>query len=236
MEPRSCCAGPPRGGKRLRDAGAPQDLIVTRAPGYVLDAPAGVIDAQRFEQLVAEGRRQLSCRRPREATRLLSEAQELWRGQAYSEVRDEPFARAEARRLEELFLAATELRIDAELTLGRHQSLIGDLESLTSANPMRERLWSQRMLALYRCGRQAEALRVFQDLRSIAGGRAGDRSRARCDVDGARHPHPGSRPRLPGSPRARETRRRVISRRPTGARRTASERPCYGGREPLRRA
>ena len=153
--------------KRLRDAGASQDLIVTRAPGYVLDAPAGVTDAQRFEQLVVEGRRQLSRRRPREATRLLSEAQELWRGQAYSEVRDEPFARAEARRLEELFLAATESRIDAELTLGRHQSLIGDLESLTSANPMRERLWSQRMLALYRCGRQAEALRVFQDLRSI---------------------------------------------------------------------
>ena len=98
---------------------------------------------------------------------LLSEARDLWRGQAYSEVRDEPFARAEARRLEELFLAATETRIDAELTLGRHEALIGELESLTSAHPMRERLWSQRMLALYRCGRQAEALRVFQDLRSI---------------------------------------------------------------------
>ena len=153
--------------KRLRDAGAPEDLIVTRAPGYVLDAPAGVTDAQRFEQLVAEGRRQLSRRRPSEATmRLLSEAQELWRGQAYSEVRDEPFARAEARRLEELFLAATEARIDAELTLGRHEGLVGDLESLTSAHPIRERLWSQRMLALYRCGRQAEALRVYQDLRS----------------------------------------------------------------------
>jgi DNA-binding SARP family transcriptional activator/tetratricopeptide (TPR) repeat protein len=153
--------------KRLRDAGAPGDLIVTRAPGYVLDAPADVTDANRFEQLVAEGRRQLSRRRPSEATRLLTEAQGLWRGQAYSEVRDEPFARAEARRLDELFLAATETRIDAELTLGRHEGLIGELESLTSAHPMRERLWSQRMLALYRCGRQAEALRVFQDLRSI---------------------------------------------------------------------
>jgi DNA-binding SARP family transcriptional activator len=153
--------------KRLRDAGAPDDLIVTRAPGYVLDAPAEVTDLHRFEHLVAEGRRQLSRRRPSEAIRLLTDAQDLWRGQAYSEVRDEPFARAEARRLEELLLAATETRIDAELTLGRHEGLIGELESLTSANPMRERLWSQRMLALYRCGRQAEALRVFQDLRSI---------------------------------------------------------------------
>ncbi|MGD0747539.1 MAG: BTAD domain-containing putative transcriptional regulator [Acidimicrobiales bacterium] len=153
--------------KRLRDAGAPENLIVTRAPGYVLDVSAEVTDVQRFEQLVAEGRRQLSRRRPSEATRLLKEAQSLWRGQAYSEVRDEPFARAEARRLEELLLAATEARIDAELTAGRHESLIGELESLTSVHPMRERLWSQRMLALYRCGRQAEALRVFQDLRSI---------------------------------------------------------------------
>ncbi len=153
--------------KRLREAGAPEDLILTRAPGYVLDAPAEVTDAHRFEQLVVEGRRQLGRRRPSEATRLLKEAQGLWRGQAYSEVRDEPFARAEARRLEELLLAATETRIDAELTMGLHQSLIGELETLTSANPMRERLWSQRMLALYRCGRQAEALRVFQDLRSI---------------------------------------------------------------------
>ena len=115
---------------------------------------------------MTEGRRQLSRRRPSEAARLLGAAQKLWRGQAYSEVRDEPFARAEARRLEELLLAATEARIDAELTLGRHEGLIGELESLTSANPMRERLWSQRMLALYRCGRQAEALRVFGDLRS----------------------------------------------------------------------
>ena len=82
-------------------------------------------------------------------------------------MRDEPFARAEARRLEELRLAAVETRIDSELTVGRHQALVGELATLTGAHPMRERLWSQRMLALYRSGRQAEALRVFQDLRSI---------------------------------------------------------------------
>ena len=153
--------------KRLRDAGAPADLIVTRAPGYLLDVPAQVTDARRFEELVTEGRLQLARRRPREAARLLAEAEGIWRGSAYSEVRDEPFARAEARRLEELRLAAVETRIDSELTVGRHQALIGELATLTGAHPMRERLWSQRMLALYRSGRQAEALRVFQDLRSI---------------------------------------------------------------------
>ena len=151
--------------KRLREAGAP-DVIMTRAPGYILDISAEATDVIRFESLVADGRRQLARRRPREASRLLDEAEGLWRGAAYSEVQNEPFARAEARRLEELRLSATETRIDAGLTLGHHDALAGELERLCSANPMRERLWSQHMLALYRSGRQAEALRVFQDLRS----------------------------------------------------------------------
>ena len=139
--------------KRLREAGAAEDVIVTRAPGYVLEVPAEVTDVFRLERLVAEGRRQLNRRRPSECIRLLREAEDLWRGPAYSEVRDEPFARAEARRLEELLLSAIETRIDAGLTLGGPEALIGELEALTSAHPMRERLWSQRMLALYRSGR-----------------------------------------------------------------------------------
>jgi DNA-binding SARP family transcriptional activator len=153
--------------KRIREAGAPGDVIVTRAPGYVLEVPAEATDAFRLERLVAEGRAQLARLQPDECVQVLAEAEGLWRGQAYSEVRDEPFARAEARRLEELRLLATETKMDAEITLGRHEAVTGELEALTSANPMRERLWSQRMLALYRCGRQAEALRVFQDLRTI---------------------------------------------------------------------
>ena len=153
--------------KRIRDAGGPEDVIVTRAPGYLLDLPAEATDVFRLERLVAEGRVQLARRRPSDCVRLLSEAEGLWRGPAYSEVRDEPFARAEARRLEELRLLATETRMDAELTMGQHEAVTGELETLTSANPIRERLWSQRMLALYRCGRQAEALRVFQDLRAV---------------------------------------------------------------------
>ena len=140
---------------------------MTRAPGYVLDLPAADTDVHRFEQLVSEGRRQLGRRRPTEATRLLVEAQDLWRGAAYSDVCDEPFARAEARRLEELLLTAIETRIDAGLTVGLHDDLVGELETLTSAHPLRERFWSQRMLALYRGGRQGQALRVCDELRSI---------------------------------------------------------------------
>ncbi len=153
--------------KRLRDAGASTELILTRAPGYILNAEAESTDVYRFEHKVAEGRRQLARHRPMASMKLLREAAEMWRGAAYSEVRDEPFARAEARRLEELLLTATEIRLDAELTMGRHAAIVGELETLTSDNPMRERLWSQRMLALYRCGRQAEALRIYQELRAI---------------------------------------------------------------------
>ena len=153
--------------KRLRAAGASEDLIVTRAPGYALEIAAEATDVFAFERLVTDGRRQLARRRPTESMRRIVEAQDLWRGTAYSEVRDEPFARAEARRLEELLLAAIEIRIDAGLTKGAHAALVGELETLTNSHPLRERLWSQRILALYRSGRQAEALRVFQDLRSI---------------------------------------------------------------------
>ena len=153
--------------KRVRAAGATNELIITRAPGYLLQVPAEVTDTAWFERLVTEGRRELARRRPSVAIRILTEAERLWRGPAYSEVRDEPFARAEARRLEELRLSATDTRMDAGLTLGRHGALAGELESLTTTHPLRERLWSQRMLALYRSGRQAEALRVFQELRAI---------------------------------------------------------------------
>lgn len=153
--------------KRLRDAGATRDLIETRDHGYVLNATDDATDIFRFQGLVTDGRRQLTRHNPQAAMRLLTEAESIWRGNAYSEVRDEPFARAEARRLEELRLTAVENRLDAELTLGHQSALVGELELLTHSHPMRERFWSQRMLALYRSGRQAEALRVFQELRSM---------------------------------------------------------------------
>ena len=153
--------------KRLRAAGVPDQVLITRTPGYLLDVPASATDAQCFADRVAEGRRLLARGDPAGAERILIEAEGLWRGSAYGDVRDEPFARAEARRLEELRLTAAEARIDAALTLGRHRDVVGELQSLIATHPLRERLWSQWMLALYRSGRQAEALRVYQDLRAI---------------------------------------------------------------------
>jgi DNA-binding SARP family transcriptional activator len=91
----------------------------------------------------------------------------LWRGPALADVNPAPFARAEAGRLEEARLAALESRVEARLACGRHRELTAELETLTAANPLRERLWSQRMLALYRAGRQADALGAYRELRAI---------------------------------------------------------------------
>jgi DNA-binding SARP family transcriptional activator/predicted DNA-binding protein (UPF0251 family) len=152
--------------RRLSKVNA-SELIVTREPGYLLDLPASNTDVHRFEDLVSEGRRQLGRRRPSEATRLLTEAQGLWRGAAYSDVRDEPLVWTEASRLEMLLLTAIETRLDAQLTMGLHDAVLDELATLTGAYPLRERLWSQRMLALYRSGRQSEALRIADELRRI---------------------------------------------------------------------
>ena len=189
--------------KRLREAGAPDDVILTRAPGYMLEVPAEVTDVFRLERAVTDGRRKLAEQRPTECIRLLSEAAGLWRGPAYSEVRDEPFARAEARRLEELLLAATETRIDAELTLGRHEDVIGELETLTGANPhARAPVVPAHAgaLPLRAPGRGAAGL---PGSAGHPGGRPGDRAGTRRDLDGARHPRAGAGARLPGSARSR---------------------------------
>jgi DNA-binding SARP family transcriptional activator len=151
--------------KRLRMAGADHPLIVTRPAGYALELEPDQLDAAQFEQWVAEARESYSAGHYEEAAGGLRMALALWRGRAFGEAADEPFARTEVRRLEELRLAAIELRVDAELALGRHGELVAELEALSGEHPEREELWGRRMLALYRCGRQAEALRVYQALR-----------------------------------------------------------------------
>ena len=95
----------------------------------------------------------------------MREALALWRGSPLDDIADEPFAVLEIRRLEELWLRARELAIDAALALGRHRAVLGELDVLVAEHPLRERLHAQRMLALYRCGRQAEALEAFRDAR-----------------------------------------------------------------------
>jgi DNA-binding SARP family transcriptional activator/class 3 adenylate cyclase len=148
-----------------RASGDPEAVLVTRARGYVLRVEQGQLDTSCFERLVAEGRVALREGDPVAGAAQLRKALALWRGPALAEFADEPFARAEVVRLDELRLSALEDRIEAELAQGRHGEVIGDLEAAARDNPSRERLWARWMLALYRCGRQAEALGAYRDLR-----------------------------------------------------------------------
>ena len=145
---------------RLRKAiGA--ETIESRAPGYVLHARDDEIDARRFERALAAA----GALEPAERAAALREALSLWGGAALADLAFEPFAEAEAARLEELRLVAIEERIDAELALGRHEQLVAELEALAARHPLRERLRRQQMLALYRARRKPEALQAFQSAR-----------------------------------------------------------------------
>jgi DNA-binding SARP family transcriptional activator/WD40 repeat protein len=152
-----------------RPAGAPSELLVTRRPGYALVVGPDGSDARRFERLAGEGRSALLGGDPARADAVLREALALWRGPAHGDLAAEPFARAEAARLEERRLVAIEDRVEAGLRLGHHGPVVAELEGLVTEYPFREALWGQLMLALYRSGRQADALRTFARLRSILG-------------------------------------------------------------------
>ena len=152
--------------KALRSAGE-ADRLVTRPPGYLLRVAPGELDALRFEQLAAEGDAALAAGDAATASRYLDQALGLWRGPALADFDTVPSARAEASRLEEQRLAALESRAEALLACGRHRELIAELEALTAAHPLRERFWYQRVLALYRSGRQADALGAYRALRDI---------------------------------------------------------------------
>jgi ABC-type transport system substrate-binding protein/DNA-binding SARP family transcriptional activator len=151
---------PPSGGKmvqlyvshlrRLLDGDGVR--IVTRSRGYELQMDGGEVDAAHFERLLGE-------HRPREALA-------LWHGEALADLADEPFAAAEIRRLDELRLRAAETAIDADLEAGRHADVIGELDRLVAEQPLREHLHVQHMLALYRSGRQSDALAAYRDARA----------------------------------------------------------------------
>jgi predicted ATPase/DNA-binding SARP family transcriptional activator len=140
--------------------------IVTRASGYALEFDRALLDAARFERLLAEGRSALREGNGALAASLLERALALWRGRAYADFAYEDFARAEVERLEELRLVALEERVAAQLELGRHADVLGEVRSLVSAHPLRERLQGQAMLTLYRCGRQTEALELYAAARA----------------------------------------------------------------------
>ena len=140
-------------------------LLVTQASGYALRVAAEQIDAARFERLVTEGRSRVRDD-PRQASGLLAQALSLWHGPALAGV-GAPFAAGAVQRLEELRLEALEARAAADLALGKHADLVSELGELVKQHPLRERLWAQLLVALYRCGRQSEALAAYQAARRL---------------------------------------------------------------------
>jgi YVTN family beta-propeller protein len=145
--------------KALQAPGA-DGVLITRAPGYLLRVRDGELDRERFEGLVERASAESD---PNARAALLREALKLWRGPPLADFTYEPFAQPAIARLTEARVAALEERIDADLALGRHSALVGELEELVAHHPLRERLRGHLMLALYRSGRQADALAAYQE-------------------------------------------------------------------------
>lgn len=146
---------------------AADQIIATSAHGYSLQVPPTCVDAGRFEQLAAEGRRAQAAGATEEAAAVLGSALAEWRGSALAGLVVPLPIQPDVIRLEETRLAVLEDRVEADLACGRHRELLGELEQLIAECPLRERLWAQRIVALYRSGRQADALRAYGDLRTL---------------------------------------------------------------------
>ncbi len=153
--------------RRALSSDTEQLALRTTGDGYVLDVPAGSTDLGRFETLLAEGRGHATADRQADAARALTEALAQWKGEALADFAFDEFARPIRSRLHELRLVCREERIEADLALGRGAELVAELEQLADEHPLRERLCRQLMTALYRAGRQADALRAFQRARTI---------------------------------------------------------------------
>ena len=155
--------------RRLLDPARPKGdqggVLRTHASGYQLVVADGALDSAQFEQLLARGREALAAGRQDRAAGLLREALSLWRGPAFGDLAYETWARAEAERLDELRLACLEERFAADLARGLDAELVGEVEALVAEHPLRERFRAQLMLALYRSGRQADALAAFREAR-----------------------------------------------------------------------
>ena len=200
--------------RRLLSRNGGEAAIATRGRGYELRVESDAVDVARFERLLDQAERAQEAGASARAARA---ALELWRGAPLADVAGEPFAAAETRRLEERRLLAIELAIEQDLAAGRHRELIGELDSLLAQRPFQERLHGLRMLALYRCGRQAEALEAYGDARralteSCASFRRRSCARSPVFTRGPRRPR--GRPRS-WSPRWSDRRDRSPSSRAT---------------------
>src|SRR5262249_38866617 len=182
-------------------AGCP--VVLTRPGAYLLRATGEHIDVRRFERLARDGRRALAANAPGQAAADLREALALWRGEPLADISHEHFAQPEIARLEELRASVLEDRMEADIVLGRHEDVVGELGVLVAAHPLRERLYQLLMIALYRCGRQAEALAVYQSARSVLVQELGIEpnpglqqvERAILEQDASLDPSPGAAPR-----------------------------------------
>ena len=152
--------------KALQAHGADQvPMLGTKSGGYVLRVDPAQIDVKRFERALEQGDRALAEGAVSDAAEMLRSACAEWRGEQLSDLVSAPFVEGASCRLAELRLAALESRIDADMALGRHAALVGELESLVRRNQLNERLCAQLMVALYRSGRQARALEVYRSTR-----------------------------------------------------------------------
>jgi DNA-binding SARP family transcriptional activator len=154
-------------------AAGKRQVLESRAPGYLVRVAADDFDLTRFERLFEQGREALATGDATSAAPRLREALAFWRGRALADFVYESFAQTPVARLEEMRLAALELRIEADLLLGRHVELVGELEAVVHDHPFREHLCGQLMLALYRSGRQAEALAAYQTARRLLSAQLG---------------------------------------------------------------
>lgn len=145
---------------------AAKEVLGTRFGGYVLNMAPDDVDVYRYERLAAAGKRAFDLADYESSSRLLNSALELWRGQALVDILTGPALELEVTRLEESKLSAIETRVDADLAMNRHHSLLSELVMLSARNPLHESLRAKYMIALYRSGRQSDALAAFQDLRN----------------------------------------------------------------------
>lgn len=153
--------------RRLLGDGGSAKAIVTEPPGYRLSIPPGELDADRFERLISEGSEALGSGEAERAETTFAHALTLWHGTPFADFAAEPFAQAEIARLEQLRLRALEERIEAQSSLGRHAAVLAELPMLVDQYPLEERIRARLMVALYRSGRQADALAAYQDYRRL---------------------------------------------------------------------
>ena len=214
--------------RKTLEPAAGRPVVLTSPGAYLLRAPADRVDVRCFERLAEAGRRALAENAPDRAAEDLKKALGLWRGAPLAVVSEEPFAQPQIARLNELRIGITEDRIEADLALGRHADVVSELGALVAAHPLRERLYQLLMVALYRCGRQSEALAVYQKARRVLVDELGIEpspplqrvERAILEQDASLEPPPRAAPALaPGQAREKHFRGAATARR---ARRSAA--------------